>query len=57
MPSEAIWLILFIVAMLAAPFATLRALGAIRDRRRRRQRQRENPPEDEQDPDKPSGFW
>jgi hypothetical protein len=36
MPPEAIWLILFIVAMLAAPFATLRALSHLRARKRRR---------------------
>ncbi len=50
MPAEALWLILFIVAMLAAPFATLRALSHLRARKRRRQ----SPPP--QDDDNSAGF-
>lgn len=54
MPSEAIWLILFVVAMLAAPFATLRALSHLRARKLKR---KPPPPEDPDDPDKRSGYW
>lgn len=54
MPSEAIWLILFVVAMLAAPFATLRAMAHLR--KRRRHRTRPAPERDQDDPDKPAGY-
>ncbi|WP_420467135.1 hypothetical protein [Panacagrimonas sp.] len=53
MPSEAIWLILFVVAMLAAPFATLRALSHLRARKLKRK----PPPEEPDEPDRPSGYW
>ena len=56
MPTEAIWLILFIVAMLVGPFATLRALAHLRSRKRHKQN--EPPPDNaDDDPDKPSGDW
>lgn len=35
MPEEALWLLLFVVAILVAPFATLRAVSHFRSRGQR----------------------
>ncbi|WP_154662460.1 hypothetical protein [Solimonas flava] len=50
-----IGVIVLVVALIVGPFATLRAISYYRD-------QRKPPPaaptrDDEDDPDRPSGFW
>ncbi|MGH8445524.1 MAG: hypothetical protein ACREVL_09655 [Solimonas sp.] len=55
MNGTIIGVIILVVALIVGPFATLRAVSYYRERRKA-------PPvapkaEDEDDPDKPSGFW
>lgn len=48
------WVLALVVALIAGPFAALRAVSHLRMRRPPRPPPKD---EDESDPDKPTGFW
>jgi hypothetical protein len=49
-----ILVIVFVIAMILGPIATLKTLSYFRIRR---DKLRPPPPDDDNDPDKPAGFW
>ncbi len=51
-----IGMIVLIVALIVSPFAALRSVSWIQARREAA-RAKPLPPDDENDPDKPTGFW
>lgn len=51
-----IGIIVLAVALIVAPFAALRSVSYIKARREAA-RARSLPPDDDNDPDKPTGFW
>lgn len=57
MNSTIIGIIILVVVLIVGPFATLRAVSHYRARRTPPPTSRQNTANDEDDPDKPTGFW
>lgn len=54
MNATVIWVVALVVVLIVGPFATLRAVSHYKARRLAKPKN--NPPDDE-DPEKPTGFW
>ena len=55
MNTTVIWVLILVVALIVGPFATLRAVSHYKTRKATRAAPPK--PDDEDDPDKPKGFW